>query len=201
MVNPVAVGEPIRAGKINEIIAVVNAAGLVRIVPSAATNGSVSAEGVVTSTPQSFVRVRDAFPAGFTVFQIDYDINTSAATGVDARLAVDATDASTAYDNQRFTIIDTTVAAIQALNANILGMDSIGLAARRVGRFVLHSPNVATPTRWFNDGLVTTNTMTSSSGSLKNAGVHRTATAYNSISFIAPSGNITINRLTVKGLT
>jgi len=171
-----------------------------RIIPSAATNGSVSATGVVTSTAQSLVRVRDAFPAGFTAFQVDYDITTSGATGVNARLAVNATDATTAYDNQRFTIVNATATAVQALNAGELQFDSIGLAARRVGRMVLHDPNVATQTLWFNDGLVTANPMTTSAGSLKNVGQHRTGTAYNSISFIAPSGTITINRLTVRGL-
>jgi hypothetical protein len=173
--------------------------GSVQIIPTAATNGSVSSTGVVTSTAQSLVRVRTAFPAGFTVFQIDYDITTSASS-INARLAVDATDAATAYDNQRFTIVNATATAVQALNATDLQMSPIGIAARHVGRLIIHDPNVATQAVWNNSGIVTPDPMTTSAGLVQVGGQHRTATAYNSIAFAPGSGTLTINRLTVKGL-
>ena len=199
MISQVAVGEKITASKVNEIITDVNSSGSVQIIPTAATNGSVSSTGVVTSTAQSLVRVRTAFPAGFTVFQIDYDITTSASS-VNARLAVDGSDATTAYDNQRFTIVNATATGVQALNAGELQLSPIALAARHVGRLIIHNPNVATQAVWNNSAIVTADPMTTSAGLVQVGGQHRTATAYNSISFYPPSGTVTVNRLTVKGI-
>lgn len=175
--------------------------GTVQIIPTAATNGSVSATGVVTSTAQSLVRVRTAFPTAFNVFQIDFDLTTASASGVNVRLAVNATDASTAYDNQRFTSISITSASVQTLNQTELQMLPIALAGRHVGRLVIHGPNVAAATYWNSESVTSANPMTASAGRSVTGGLHRTATAYNSINFYAASGDITVNRLTVKGLT
>ena len=177
--------------------------GVVRIVPTAATNGSVSSEGVVTSTAQSLVRVRDAFPTGFRVFQIDYDVTTSAAAGLNARFAVDATDATTAYDNQRFTAVNATAAAVQSLNAAEVQVSSgvAALNARHVGQIIVTTPNTTDATMWNIAGVASTNPMTSATGLYNVSGLHRTLTAYNSFTIYAGSGNVTVNRLTIRGVS
>lgn len=200
-VTVVAVGEKVTASKMNEVITDLNAVGTAQIVPTAATNGAVSSTGVVTSGAVALVRVRTAFPSTFRVFEIDYDFTTSGAASINVRLAVDATDAATAYDNQRFTIINATAAAVQALNATDLQLSPISLAGRHVGRLVITNPNQAEATLWHADGIVTANPMTTSAGITKAAGLHRTLTAYNSFSVSVGVGNVTVNRLTVKGVS
>lgn len=178
------------------------AGGLVQVVPSSVTNGSVSAAGVVTSSSVALVRTRDAFPSTFRVFQIDYDVTTSAAAGLNARFAVDATDATTAYDNQRFTAVNATAAAVQSLNAAEVQVSSgIGaINARHVGQIMVTTPNTTDATMWNIAGVASTNPMTSATGLYNVSGLHRTLTAYNSFTIFAGSGNVTVNRLTVKGL-
>ncbi len=171
-----------------------------RIIPSAATNGSVSAQGVVTSTAQSLVRVRDAFPPGFTMFRMNFDVTMSAAVGLLFRLAVNATDAATAYDYQRTSDISTTVSTVQDLNQTSGSLSPLGLVARHVGSVIFSGPNVADATLYDASSVATPNPMTTSAGKLSVGGQHRTATAYNSISLFGSSGNITINRLTIEGI-
>lgn len=171
-----------------------------RVVPTAATNGAVSSTGVVTSTAQSLVRVRDAFPATFTVFRVTFDVTMSAAVGLLMRLAVGATDAATAYDYQRTSSVSTTVTTVQDLNQTSGSLSPIGLASRHVGSFVIYSPNVVAETYWDSSSLATPNPMTTSGGTTKVGGQHRTSTAYDSFSLFGGSGNVTINRLVVEGI-
>lgn len=172
------------------------------VVPSAATNGSVTANGVVTSTAQTLVRIRDAFPSGYRVFRVTYDVTMSVSTLV-FKLASGATDASTAYDYQRTTEISTTVATVQDLNQSFGSLSAIPVAgARHVGEFLLTDPNFAGPTYY--NGYATVAppaAMTASTGATRVAGLHRTATAYDSLTMLPASGNITVNRLTVTGVS
>lgn len=200
-VTVVAVGEKVTASKMNEVITDLNAVGTAQIVPTAATNGAVSSTGVVTSGAVALVRVRTAFPSTFRVFEIDYDLTTSAASSINARLAIDATDAATAYDNQRFSAINATNAAVQSLNATEIQLSPIALIGRHVGRIVLTNPNQADATYFDAAGVISANPMTTSAGLVRIAGLHRTLTAYNSFTIIAASGNVTVNRLTVKGVS
>lgn len=171
------------------------------ILPSAATNGAVSAAGVVTSTAQSLVRVRDAFPTGFQVFRVSFDLTMSAAVGPLIRFAVDATDAATAYDYQRTTALSTTVTTVQDLNQTSGSLSPVGLAARHVGEVLIVGPNATAATAWDASSVATANPMTSSGGKSWVGGQHRTATAYNSFSIFGSSGTITVNRLTVQGVS
>lgn len=174
-----------------------------RIIPSAATNGTVSATGVVTSTAQTLVRVRDAFPAGYTVFRIQFDITTSAAASLAMRLAVDGTDATTAYDEQRVTFINATAATVQALNGAQTYPGAIGVAgARHFGEILITDANVASPTYGTSQSVAAAPAaMTTSTGAQMGNFLHRTSTAYNSINFYPGSGNVTVNRLTVEGVS
>jgi len=201
-VTVVAVGEKVTASKMNEVITDLNAVVTAQIVPTAATNGAVSGAGVVTSGAVALVRVRTAFPSTFRVFQIDYDVTTSAAAGLNARFAVDATDATTAYDNQSFTAVNATAAAVQSLNAAEVQVSSgIGaINARHVGQIMVTTPNTTDATMWNIAGVASTNPMTTATGLYNVSGLHRTLTAYNSFTIFAGSGNVTVNRLTVKGL-
>lgn len=173
-----------------------------RVVPTAATNGTVNGFGVVTSTDQSLVRVRDAFPTAFRVFRVTFDVTMSAAAGVLFRLAAGATDAATAYDYQRTTSISTTVATVQDLNQTSGSLSPIGVASRHFGQFLITDPNIAGPSYYRADTTVAPPAaMTTSTGGTSVAGLHRTTTAYNSFSIFGGSGNVTVNRLTVEGVS
>lgn len=172
------------------------------ILPSAATNGTVT-DGVVTSTAQSLVRVRDAFPSGFSVHKVTFDITASAASGISLKFAVDATDAATAYDSQRTTSLNATVAASQTLNGTSGEVSAVGVAtARHFGEILITDANVAGPTYWNARATVAPpGAMTTATGMSLSAGLHRTATAYNSLTIAPGSGNVTIHRLTVEGVS
>lgn len=201
-ISQVSVGEKVTASKQNEIITQVNLQGTTRIIPTAATNGSVSAAGVVTSTAQTLVRVRTAFPSTFTVFRIIFDVTMSAATAPLIRLAVDGTDASTNYDYEQLRAFSTTVDAAQSLAQTSGALSPLGVAAmRHFGELLITDPNAAARTLYTASTVATVDPMTTGSGKLAVAGQHRTATAYNSINFFGASGNITVNRLTVEGIS
>lgn len=173
-----------------------------RINPTSATNGSVATDGSVTSTAQSLVRVRDAFPSGFRVFRVIFDVTTSAATALNLRLAVDATDSITGYDVIYVASIPaSTPAPAQLLNQSEYLVTAINLAARHVGEVLFYDPNQVADTRILSDGLTSNNPMTTSSGKSSNSGVHRPLTAYNSLTFRAASGTVTVNRVTVEGVS
>lgn len=174
-----------------------------RIIPSAATNGSVNDLGVVTSTAQSLVRVRDAFPSGFVVFKLTFDVTMSGVSDVMFRLAVDATDAATAYDAQILRGINaTTASARQLLNQNQGSLTDYTSASRHVGEAVFFGPNVADRTLVRVQSMGTDNPMTStSSGVSEIGGQHRTATIYNSLTLLGTTGNVTVNRLSIEGVS
>jgi len=171
------------------------------IIPTAATNGSVSATGVVTSTAQSLVRIRDCFL--FPVVRVVFDITLSAASGATLKFAVDATDASTAYDSQRTTSLNATVAAAQTLAGTSGELSAVGVAgARHFGEVIITDANVAGPSYWTARAVVAPPAaMTTATGMSMSAGLHRTSTAYNSLTIAPGSGNVTINRLTVEGVS
>lgn len=202
--NLATVGQKITATFINLIIAQVNLQGSTRIIPSAATNGSVSATtGVVTSTAQALVRVRDAFPSTFQVFRVQFDVTLSAASGLSIRLASGATDSSSNYDSQRSTFINATTTSVQNLAGDKFELSAISVAgARHVGQFTISSANLADSTYVVSDStVVVPSAMTASTGRAGVGGYHRTATAYDSFTVLAGSGNVTINRLTVEGIS
>lgn len=171
-----------------------------RILPSSVTNGSLSGNGIITSTAQTLVRVRDAFPTDFRTFRIVFDCTMSAAVGLLLRFAVGATDASTAYDYQRTSAVSTTLATVQDLNQGSGSVSPIGLAARHVGEIIVMDVNTTSQTIYDGSSVVTANPMTTSAGKAWVGGQHRTATAYDSFSLFGSSGNVTVNRLTVEGV-
>lgn len=174
-----------------------------RIIPSAATNGSVSAAGVVTSTAQSLVRVRDAFPAGFTVFRVTFDVTMSGASGPLLQLAVDATDAATAYDRQSHAAVSAASVPAQGLNGSSGGLSPVNVAgARHFGSFLITDANVAGPTYVDSHTVIAAPAaMTTSTGRSESGIMHRTSTAYNSFTLFGSAGNVTVNRLTIEGVS
>lgn len=177
-----------------------NGSGTYAVLPSAATNGSVSSDGKVTSTAQTLVRVRDAFPTDFTRFKITFDISTSAAASLLCVLAVSATDAITAYDNQHLATVNATNTAVQGLNTTAWTISGTSIIGRHVGTMELWGPNAAAATEYMSRAWSTANPATSSSGLYTMGGQHQTATAYDSITFKAGSGNVTINSLSIEGI-
>lgn len=197
------VGGKITAAFINLIVAQVNLQGTTRVIPTAATNGTVSATGVVTSTAQSLVRVRDAFPSGPTFFRVTYDVTCSAAAALLFRLALGATDASTAYDNQLESVGGTAVTTAQSLAATSYTLSGFSVAGyRHNGTLLLWSPNVVANTIMHSQTVSqpSAGTATASSGVYRNGFGHRTATAYESFTIFAASGNVTVNDLRIESL-
>lgn len=177
-----------------------------RIVPSAVTNGSFNADtGVMTSSAQTEVRARDVFLTGFSMFRVAYDVTMSAAAGPGLRLASGwpASDSITEYDSERITSINATGAEVQTLNGNKFELSAISVAgARHVGQFTLINPNVGGQT--FISGtstVVSPTAMTTSTGGARIEGFHRTAASYDSLTLLAPSGTITVNRWTIEGVS
>lgn len=174
------------------------------IIPSAATNGTLAADGSVSSTAQSLVRVRDAFPAGFTVFKITFDVVTSAASGVLLRVASGASDVSTGtYDSQSVRGINATADAVQSLAGTSANLAPIGIAgARHFGEVIVTDANVAGPTFIVGQSVSTpASAMTTSAGTSAVAALHRTTTAYDSFTLTVGTGTITVNRMTVQGVS
>lgn len=173
-----------------------------RVIPSSFTNGSVDVAGVMTSAAQSIVRARDCWPTGFTIFRVYYDITLSASGSVSYRMALDATDAITNYDNQQQRAYSTTLDASQPLagTSGVVVALGPGAGARAVGDMLVTNPNVATATLVDSTAFSTVNPMTTGSGRTMVGSQHRTATAYNSIAFLPSSGNITINKMVIEGV-
>ena len=165
--------------------------------------GSISIDGVVTSTPQSSVSIDGAFPVGFTVFRVTYDAVLSAATGLNAVLrTAGGVDSVTGYDNQRSTEVNTTSAALQSLNSAemFLCLVSDGAGSRMSGTLTLIGPNAAEATIGWANAYAAKNPATTASGTSKTGIQHRPATAYTGITIKPGSGTVTIKSLRIEGV-
>lgn len=174
-----------------------NMPGLNLIVPTsvAAASGTatVSSRGTVTLTTATTASINGCFTSRFTNYLVVYDLTTSAADVMMSRLRASGTDASTAYDSQRFTSINATTASAQTLNAaNWVASGGISIAGgRHSGKIELFGPAVAAATNAMMEASITPNPMTTSAGFFKGGFLHRTASAYDGITLQPNSGSIT----------
>lgn len=191
----VAVGAKITAAIVNGIINAVNANGLAGVVPTsvAGTGVTLGASGKVTVAAATTISINGCFTSAYENYLFIFDLTTSAASGFAVTLRLAGTDAVTAYDSERFTAINATNAAVQSLNsASWVGSGGMGIAgASQSGELRLYSPALAVATRAKIDNNITPNPMTTSAGMYIGTLLHRTATAYDGITFTIASGNAT----------
>ena len=202
-ISAVTVGAPITAAKTNQIIADVNRIGRIVVLPTSVAGSGVtlnSATGVVTASAASSVNVNGCFSDLYTSYQIEYILETSASVGLNLRMRASGTDATTNYDNQRFTNISATLSAQRNAGGSSFQADTITLIGTHAGNMKLVDPFAATQTLMFTDYLSFDATMTTSSGEGRTNGRHRTATSYDGFTINPPSGTVT-GTIKVYGLT
>ncbi len=172
-----------------------NMPGLNIIIPTsvAGTGVSVSSGGAVTVTAATAASINGCFTSRFANYLVVMDCTTSAASGIDVTLRAAGTNATTAYDNQRFIIQNATATAAQSLNSSaIITAGGIGIIGARIsGQMTVMGPAVAAATAGEVQTTITPNPMTTSAGKYVGGFLHRTATAYDGISFTPGAGNIT----------
>lgn len=73
--------------------------GLVKVIPTSATNGTVSARGTVTFTNVASVTINGAFTAGYNSYKMVWRINSTGTSAAElrARLAIAGTATATSY--------------------------------------------------------------------------------------------------------
>ena len=168
-------------------------AGLVPVIPVNATGGTVSPGGSVTFSGATSVSLNVCFTTEFDNYQIVFDFTTSAGAGVNFTLRLGGTDAITGYDSQRFIVNNTTTTALQSLNtASWVGSGGLGdIGARHIGTLLLFKPALAVATGAQITNTITTNPMTTTAGIYTGLLQHRTATAYDGITFTPGAGTFT----------
>jgi len=159
----------------------------------AGTGVAVSALGTVTLTAATAASLNGCFTSRFTNYLVVMDCTTSAASGIDVTLRAAGTNATTAYDNQRFLIQNATATATQTLNSNaIITAGGLGIIGARIsGQMTVLGPAIAAATAGEVQTTITANPMTTSAGKYIGGFLHRTATAYDGISFTPGAGSIT----------
>lgn len=166
------------------------------IIPTVAGTGVTvdTTTGLVSFTAATAVSLNDCFPSGFTKFDIVASFERSASLNAGLRLRLAGTDnAASNYDMEQHFGSSSSSTALATPNAtqwaNVTGTGS----ARVVLRATLFEPNTTAHTL----GVL----HSTSAGTLMQAFglMHDVATAFDGLSLIAASGNIT-GTLAVKGL-
>lgn len=189
----VSVGGKVTAAKTNEIIGAVNS-GLV--IPSVAGSGvTVDADtGVVSFAAATAVSLNDCFPPEFTAFDMVLQFNRSTSLSVGLRLRLAGTDNSaTKYDLEQH--FGNSAASTAGATANATQWANVsGTASTRAAiRATLFSPNTTDYTMGILAGAAS-GTLVQHFGLL-----HDVATAFDGLSLIVSTGNIT-GTIAVRGI-
>lgn len=100
MVTRVAVGEKVRAAKVNELVDAVNLVGNVGLIPTSVAGSGVafdSTTGIITFTAATTITVNGIFTSAYRNYQIRYDsIGTAASLNMQLRAA--GVTSTTGYD-------------------------------------------------------------------------------------------------------
>ena len=195
MATSATVGGKITAALFNELVNDVAASGGVsRVVPSSTPgtgNAFNATTGLVTATASSGVQIRGVFSSTYTNYRMVYRLTTSASAGFNMTLTTGATEAVTAYDNQRFTSVSTASSSVLALNTTAMQPDVISNIGIHSGVIEFFSPAEAVATTAISDYFSMTNPGTTAAGGGKSFMQHRTTTAYDGIKFTPYSGTVT----------
>lgn len=170
----------------------VSNSGLVPIRPTTVVNGAISGVCTVTFTGVTSVSLNGIFSSLYDWYIVEFDFTTSGAGIFNPVLRASGTDATTAYDSQRSTAINATLAAAQSLNAaNWVGSGAVGIVgARQSGAIKLYNPGTAVATTGIVQSIITPNPMTSSAALYTGGLLHRTTTAYDGITLGVSTGNM-----------
>lgn len=191
-ISLVSVGQKLTATIVNAIINAVNASGRPAITPTSVAGTGVSLSGAkVVASAASSISVNGCFTATYDWYAIEFDLTASAGANITLVLRLWGTDATSAYDSNRFTSVNTTGTASQSLNAAALPATMTALAGRHFGTIKLYGPAIAAATVGDVFSGVTPNPMTTSAGHAVLEIQHRTATAYDGFTLAVASGNLT----------
>lgn len=160
--------------------------------PASVSTGAIGTYGAVTFSAASSVSINSCFTSEFDWYDVIFDVTTSAAQFVNMALRLSGTDATTAYDRQVTNSENATTTTAQSLNGSAWRVTSTSVTGRHSGTIRLFGPALAAQTTGTILSGAAANPMTSTTGGLYNAFLsHRTATAYDGVTFSPNSGNIT----------
>lgn len=168
------------------------------IIPTSVTGGTATGRGLVTSSSTSLIRLNGILTTGAVI--VNYDVTTASASGFTMRLSSAGTDSLTGYDNQLESTVNATYAAAQTLNSAAMVVSGVSVAGRHVGQIAVWGGASASATMSASDAWSSANPATAASGRYRTGMLHRSAVAYDGLSFSAQSGNLQINSMTIQAL-
>ena len=186
-----AVGAKITSTMYNELVDAFGVIGLVRVVPTAVTNGSVDAAGLVQFSNVASVLIDGAFSSAYRVFKVEIGVQTLSAAVPWLQLrSGGTTDGSAVYDKQRLVVSSTTATAAQQLaqprwDAGVTAFTGYNIITLELANVAQAEPTVGTVR---NDA--TPNPMTTSAGSQVATVQHRTLAGFDGLAIMASTGNI-----------
>jgi hypothetical protein len=167
--------------------------------PTSVSAGMIGSNGTVTSGSVASLRVNGVLTTAFREFAVKFDITTASSTTLSAVLSAAGSDTTTGYDNQRLSIVNTTSAAAQSLNNGSIILGGGVASTRHVGMVRLRNPAGSDATYFEVDATVSPNPMTTAHGKYVGSGLQQATTSFDGIRFVAASGNLTVNYLSVVG--
>lgn len=183
-VTRVAVGEKVRAAKVNEIVDEVNLIGYRGSIPTSVSGSGVafdSTTGVVTFTNATSMVINGVFTSAFRNYRIVLDSTGTAATHA-FNLRASGTNSITGYDNTELVARNATVTSNTLLNQ--AGWVLLGWAQTNAAWTLdLFDPQLALPTRAIMAGGSHANpaALSTANGFVSRYLSHRPTTAYDGI--------------------
>jgi hypothetical protein len=177
--------------------AIDDAKGLVQVVPTSIVKGasgtaSVSTGGAVTFSGTESIALNDVFSSTYQNYYILVVVSGSTSLNVNSRLRLSGTDASdTTYASQGLTASATSVSGARVTSQTSINLGEASTSDSSTMVVTTFRPNLAVPT------LFNTNFLRNATSNLPaihfGVGMHVNSTAYDGITFIASTGNITGN--------
>ncbi len=184
MVTRVAVGEKVRAAKVNELVDLVNLIGMVGVIPTSVAGTGVARDattGVISLTNATTVTIDGAFTSAFRNYRIVLDSAGTAATHA-FYLRASGTNSIEGYDNTELVARNATVTSSTVLNQ--AGWLLLGWAQTDAAWTLdLFNPQLALPTRAIMAGGSHANpaAVSTANGFVSRYLSHRPTTAYDGL--------------------
>jgi hypothetical protein len=160
-----------------------NRTGLQLVVPTSATNGTVSANGAVTFSSASSVSINGCFNSSYSNYLIEMDFRASVSMSVNVQMSLLGTPASTAaYSRQRLASYGSTTASNNGTAQTSWNMITGYLESSATIK--LYKPALADLTRFQSTSMSYGDEMWSTGG------VHALSTSYDGLVLTASTGNI-----------
>lgn len=157
--NPLAasaLNSPSHAGQHQDLNDAVNKIetymGLIKVIPTSVTGGTLAANGTVTVTSGSAVTINGAFTAQFTNYRVlGHTITTSGTAALAFQLCASGTPVTTNYNAQRLYVQGASVGGAASSGATNWNFAYIASSSGQTSRMDIFSPFVATPTKMMLD--------------------------------------------------